>query len=59
LENSSEILLAGIYPQLGGRGGVGALHVGYDPRTWLIFRDGSRTIRGDEQFAAYQLGGAR
>ena len=59
LDRCSDITLAGIYPQLGGVGGVGAMRVGYDPRSWLILRDGARTIRGDEQFVLYQTGTAR
>lgn len=56
LERCADIVLAGIYPQLGGIGSVGALRVGYDPRSWLILRDGDRTIRGDQQFVLSQIG---
>ncbi len=59
LDRCSDVVLAGIYPQLGGIGNVGALRVGYDPRSWLILRDGDRTIRGDQQFVLYQTGAAR
>lgn len=59
LDRCKDIVLAGIYPQLAGLGGVGALHLGYDSRSWLILRDGERTVRGDEQFALYQTGPAR
>ena len=58
LDHSTDVVLAGIYPQIGGRGGVGALHIGYAPQDWLILRDGERTIRGDEQFVIYQTGRA-
>ncbi|MEN9402576.1 MAG: hypothetical protein RL091_1279, partial [Verrucomicrobiota bacterium] len=56
LDRCSDIVFAGIYPQLGGVGYAGALRVGYDPRSWLILRDGDRTIRGDQQFVLYQTG---
>ncbi|MDP3070980.1 MAG: glycosyl hydrolase family 28-related protein [Opitutaceae bacterium] len=59
LDNSTDVLLAGIYPQLGMIGKVGALHVGYDPRTCLLLRDGSLTIHSDEEFTYYQLGTPR
>jgi hypothetical protein len=59
LDHSSDIILAGIYPQVGARGGVGALHVGYNPRSWFILRDGDRTIRGDAQFVLYQRGDSK
>lgn len=59
LERCTDVVLAGIYPQLAGLGGVGALHLGYDSRSWFIVRDGEQIIRGDAQFALYQTGAAR
>jgi hypothetical protein len=58
LDRCADIVMAGVYPQLGGIGNVGALRVGYDPRLWFILRDGARTIRGDAQFVLYQTGAA-
>ncbi len=54
LDRCSDITLAGIYPQLAATSGVGALHLGYDPRTWFILCDGKLAIPGDAQFALYQ-----
>ena len=56
LENVDDVVLGGIYPQLGRPGGVGALHIGYDARKWQILRDESRAIGGTEQFVLYQRG---
>lgn len=56
LERVEDVMLGGIYPQLGRLGGVGALHIGYDPRQWQLLRDDGRTISGTEQFVLYQRG---
>ena len=39
-----------------GMGGVGALHLGYDPRKWQLLRDDQQVIPGPEQFVLYQRG---
>ena len=59
LEHVKDVILGGIYPQIGRPGSVSALHIGYDPRGWEILRDYQRAIRGDEQFVLYQVGAAR
>ena len=46
----------GLYPQIGRMGGVGALHLGYDPRKWQLLRDDQQVIPGPEQFVLYQRG---
>jgi len=58
LENVSDVVLGGIYPQIGRMGGVGALHLGYDPRKWQLLRDDQRVIPGPEQFVLYQRSAA-
>lgn len=54
IDHCSDIILAGIYPQLAATSGVGALHLGYDPRSWFIVQDGGFKISGDSQFVLYQ-----
>jgi hypothetical protein len=56
LDNVTDITVGGIYPQIRGMGGVGALHLGYDPRKWHLLRDGDRRIPALGQFVLYQSG---
>ncbi|HRP05057.1 MAG TPA: hypothetical protein PLV87_09110, partial [Opitutaceae bacterium] len=58
LQHVKDVILGGIYPQIGRPGSVSALHIGYDPRGWEILRDDQHIIRGNEQFVLYQVGAA-
>lgn len=56
LDNVSDITVAGIYPQIRNMGGIGALHLGYDPRKWNLLRDDDRLVPALGQFVLYQRG---
>lgn len=58
MEDSTDIRLAAICPQLPMRPHYGALGTAYDPATWFILIDGSHQLFGTQQFALYQLGSA-
>ncbi len=56
VDNTVDLRLANIDPQLPMRSHYGALGTNFDPATWFIVVDGSRKILGTQQFALYQLG---
>ncbi len=56
VDDTVDLRLANIDPQLPMRSHYGALGTNFDPATWFIVVDGSRKILGTQQFALYQLG---
>ena len=59
IEDSQDLCLANICPQITLGSGYGALGTRYDPATWFVLSDGAMKLTGTEQFAWYQLGSWR
>jgi len=54
VEDSANLRLANVYPQLHVGGSPGALGIPFHPATWFLLTDGPTRIRGSEQFVLYQ-----
>ncbi len=56
IDNSDDLLLANICPQVPWGPHYGALGTTYHPATWFLLADGPLKLPGTGQFAMYQLG---
>lgn len=56
IDESQDVCVANVCPQIPRPGHYGALGISFDPATWFILKDGTVKLIGTEQFALYQLG---